>query len=305
MWGAILSGKPWSGEVVNRRKDGSTYEAVVTVQSVSDLSGRVVNLVGIEHDISALKEVDRLKSQFVSDVSHELRTPLTNIRLYLDLLHGTEDRAKAVRYLETLVRESERLANLINDLLSLSRLEAKATPFNPEPIDLGALLGALVEDRRNLAASRGLRLEIEADPSIPGTEGDRRLLSQVFTNLLTNAMHYTPSGGRIRILTGRETDPQGDWVTATIEDTGMGIAPEEIHRIFGRFHRGLAGEASGEPGTGLGLAICHEIAQLHQGRITVESQGFVGQGSRFTVWLPYQRQPVPEPSGSLSQAGRS
>jgi PAS domain S-box-containing protein len=305
MWGTILSGKPWSGEVVNRRKDGSTYEAVVTVQSVSDVAGRVINLVGIEHDISALKEVDRLKSQFVSDVSHELRTPLTNIRLYLDLLHGTEDRAKAVRYLETLVRESERLANLINDLLSLSRLEAGATPFNPEPIDLDMLLTALVEDRRNLAASRGLQLEIVADPAVPPTDGDRRLLSQVFTNLLTNAMHYTPSGGTIRILTARQSDAQGEWVTATVEDTGMGIAPEEMSLIFARFHRGLAGEASGEPGTGLGLAICSEIAELHLGKITVESQGFNGKGSRFTVWLPYQHQPVAAAPESLTQVGLS
>jgi len=305
MWGTILSGKAWSGEVVNRRKDGSTYEAVVTVQSVSDGAGRVINLVGIEHDISALKEVDRLKSQFVSDVSHELRTPLTNIRLYLDLLHGTEDRAKAVRYLETLVRESERLANLINDLLSLSRLEAGATPFNPEPIDLDTLLTALVEDRRNLAASRGLQLEIVADPAVPPTDGDRRLLSQVFTNLLTNAMHYTPSGGTIRILTTRQSDAQGEWVTATVEDTGMGIAPEEMSLIFARFHRGLAGEASGEPGTGLGLAICSEIAELHHGKITVESQGFNGKGSRFTVWLPYQRQPVAAAPESITQAGLS
>ena len=147
MWGTILSGKAWSGEVVNRRKDGSTYEAVVTVQSVSDGAGRVINLVGIEHDISALKEVDRLKSQFVSDVSHELRTPLTNIRLYLDLLHGTEDRAKAVRYLETLVRESERLANLINDLLSLSRLGAGANSLKPEPVDLEIVPTVARDDR--------------------------------------------------------------------------------------------------------------------------------------------------------------
>ncbi len=305
MWGTILSGKPWSGEVVNRRKDGSTYEAVVTVQSVSDATGKVINLVGIEHDISALKEVDRLKSQFVSDVSHELRTPLTNIRLYLDLLHGTEDRAKAVRYLETLVRESERLANLINDLLSLSRLEAGATPFNPEEIDLARLLMALVEDRRNLASSRGLQLEFVADPEVPPTEGDRRLLTQVFTNLLTNAMHYTPSGGTIRILTGQQSDAEGEWVTATIEDTGMGIAPEELSLIFARFHRGRAGEASGEPGTGLGLAICAEIAELHQGKITVESEGFGGGGSKFTVWLPYQRQVLTAAPGSFSQAGRS
>ncbi len=294
MWDSILSGAPWSGEVINRRKDGSTYEAAVTVQSVSDLAGRVINLVGVEHDISALKEVDRLKSQFVSDVSHELRTPLTNIRLYLDLLQGTEDQAKATRYLDTLIRESERLGNLINDLLSLSRLEAGAAPFNPEKIEIAEVLAALVSDRRNLAASRGLDLEIAVDPRVPAPIGDKRLLSQVFTNLLTNAMHYTPEGGQITIRTEQVDHPDGSWVTTSIKDTGMGIAPEELPMIFDRFYRGRAGEASGEPGTGLGLAICKEIAELHGGRITVESDGFTNKGSKFTVWLPLNEE-SPEP----------
>ena len=286
MWETILSGSAWSGEVINRRKDGTTYEAVVTVQSVYDLAGRVINLVGVEHDISALKEVDRLKSQFVSDVSHELRTPLTNIRLYLDLLQGTEDQSKATRYLETLIRESERLGNLINDLLSLLRLEAGAAPFNPEKIEIAEVLAALVNDRRNLAASRGLDLEIAVDPRVPPPIGDKRLPSQVFTNLLTNAMHYTPEGGQITIRTEQVDDPDGSWVATSIKDSGMGIAVEEQPMIFDRFYRGRAGEASGEPGTGLGLAICKEIAELHGGRITVESKGFTSDGSKFTVWLP-------------------
>ena len=292
MWDAILRGEPWSGEVVNRRKDGSTYEAVVTVQSVMDASKQVINLVGVEHDISALKEVDRLKSQFVSDVSHELRTPLTNIRLYLDLMETTDDRVKSARYLQTLTRESERLANLIDDLLSLSRLEAGATPFNPEALDIGELLAALVEDRRSLAGSRGLELTIEAEPQLPKANVDRRLLGQVFTNLLTNAMHYTPAGGRIKVRTQSRSLSDQLWVTAEIEDSGMGIAPEEQPLIFSRFYRGRAGEASGESGTGLGLAICKEIADLHSGRISVESTGFNGRGSKFTVWLPLE-QPSP------------
>jgi PAS domain S-box-containing protein len=296
MWETILRGDTWSGEVINRRKDGSTYEAVVTVQSVLNSARQVINLVGVEHDISALKEVDRLKSQFVSDVSHELRTPLTNIRLYLDLLETTDDRAKSARYLQTLSRESERLANLIDDLLSLSRLEAGATPVNPELLDIGDLLRALVEDRRSLAGSRGLDLLIETEPDLPKANVDRRLLGQVFTNLLTNAMHYTPNGGRIRIRTQSRTTPDQRWVVAEIEDTGMGISPEEQPLIFSRFYRGRAGEASGESGTGLGLAICKEIAELHSGRITVESSGFNGKGSRFTVWLPLEEAPQAVPS---------
>ena len=295
MWDTILSGETWTGELVNRRKDGSTYEAVVTVQSVLGVEGQTINLVGVEHDISALKEVDRLKSQFVSDVSHELRTPLTNIRLYLDLLETTEDKAKIERYLETLTRESERLANLIDDLLSLSRLEAGATPFNPEPVDIGELLLALVEDRRSLAASRGLELFMESDTTLPEVNVDKRLMSQVFTNLLTNAMHYTPEGGRITVRSTVPKRKNKDWVTAVIEDSGIGILPEEQPLIFDRFYRGHAGESSGEAGTGLGLAICKEIAELHGGRITVESSGREGKGSKITVWLPIHEE-VAEPS---------
>jgi len=295
MWDTILSGETWTGELVNKRKDGSTYEAVVTVQSVLGVEGQTINLVGVEHDISALKEVDRLKSQFVSDVSHELRTPLTNIRLYLDLLETTEDKAKIERYLETLTRESERLANLIDDLLSLSRLEAGATPFNPEPVDVGELLLALVEDRRSLAASRGLELFMESDTTLPEVYVDKRLMSQVFTNLLTNAMHYTPEGGRITVRSTVPKRKNKDWVTAVIEDSGIGILPEEQPLIFDRFYRGHAGESSGEAGTGLGLAICKEIAELHGGRITVESSGREGKGSKITVWLPMYEE-VAEPS---------
>lgn len=280
MWETILSGRTWSGEVVNKKKDGTTYEAVVTVQSVPDDRGEVLNLVGVQHDISALKEVDRLKSQFVSDVSHELRTPLTNVRLYLDLLQATDDQSKSDRYLQTLIRESERLANLIEDLLSLSRLESGATPFHPEPVDITELLEALVNDRSSLAASLGLKMAIQGSKQLPAARGDRKLLGQVFTNLLTNAMSYTPNGGKISVRT--DTD-NGQFVRAIVEDTGLGIRPEEKPLIFGRFYRGTASEKSGVAGTGLGLAICKEITELHGGRISVESDG---NGSRFSVLLP-------------------
>jgi signal transduction histidine kinase len=175
----IREGRTWRGELINRRKDGSTYDAAVTITPVTSDQGEVINYVGVQYDISALKELDRLKSQFVSDVSHELRTPLTNIRLYLDLLRETGDRAKTTTYLDTLTRESERLAHLIDDLLSLSRLEANATPLNVAPVDLSQLLAALVQDRRTLAAKRGLLLDLQCEPDLPPALGDQRLLAQV------------------------------------------------------------------------------------------------------------------------------
>jgi PAS domain S-box-containing protein len=284
LWETLRSGRAWHGELTNRSKDGRSYEVAVSITPVLSDTGTVVNFVAVQHDISALKELDRLKSQFVSDVSHELRTPLTNIRLYVDLLRETRDAERSSTYIETLTRESERLAHLIDDLLSLSRLESGSTPFQPRPVDLNQILQALYDDRRALAASKGLILLLESSPSLPTAMGDERLLTQVFTNLLTNAMNYTPSGGRITLKTVEKTDAGQAWITAVFEDTGIGIAPDEQPRIFDRFFRGKASLSTGAPGTGLGLAICKEIAELHGGQIQVEPND--GRGTRVTVWLP-------------------
>lgn len=297
---AVQSGTPWQGEIVNRRKDGTTYDAMVSVTPILNDQDRPISLVGVQHDISALKEIDRLKSQFVSDVSHELRTPLTNIRLYVDLLSQFENPGRSANYLETLNRESDRLAHLIDDLLSLSRLESGATEFQAEPVDINQLLRALYDDRRTLASTRGLELEMITDEDLPVASGDSRLLSQILTNLLTNAMNYTPQGGCIRIYSRAHRENGRIWTTASIEDTGLGISEDELDLIFQRFFRGRASHSTGAPGTGLGLAICSEIADLHRGHISVESR--LGEGSTFTLWLPT----VPiEAAGDQASLGRT
>jgi PAS domain S-box-containing protein len=293
MWETILSGDTWRGEVINRRKDGSLYDAAVTITPLIDDSGQIINLVGVQYDISALKELDRLKSQFVSDVSHELRTPLTNIRLYLDLLDQDQFTTKERSYMETLMRESERLAFLIDDLLSLSRLDAGATPVASEPIDVNKLCNALVADRQTLASNRGLSLSFEPQKKLAKIMGDERLLSQVFTNLLTNAMNYTPEGGHINVATRNHRDDLGKWVIVDFEDSGLGISPDEQPMIFRRFFRGAASRTTKSAGTGLGLAICKQIAELHSGRITVSSEGH-NKGSLLSVWLPGDSPPEPE-----------
>ena len=286
LWQTVLGGRTWRGELVNRRKDGSTYDVALTATPLTDETRAVTNIVSVLYDISAMKEVERLKSQFVSDVSHELRTPLTNIRLYLDLLRGTTDRTKTERYLDTLSRESDRLAYLIDDLLSLSRLDAGAVTPDLRAVDINRLLGSLVDDRRALATKRGLELTLEWDPGLPLARGDERLLSQVFTNLLTNAMNYTPDQGHVTVRTRTEDGAGGPWVAAVVSDNGPGIPAEEQPMIFRRFFRGRASRATGAAGTGLGLAICRDIIDLHGGRITLESEGIPGKGACFTVWLP-------------------
>jgi PAS domain S-box-containing protein len=286
MWDTILAGRVWRGEVVNQRKDGSTYEAALTITPVKNESDQIINFVGVQHDISILKELDRLKSQFVSDVSHELRTPLTNIRLYLDLLTQTEYDQRAQSYMDTLSRESERLSSLIEDLLSLSRLEADTAPLNKEPVDLNRMLSTLTQDRERLASQYGLDLRFECEANLPLVMGDALLLSQLFTNLLTNALNYTPEGGDITIRTRSQSSEETIWVIVDVEDTGYGIQPFEQSLIFRRFFRGQASKPSMVPGTGLGLAICKEISERHGGKIMVASDGILGHGSQFTVWLP-------------------
>lgn len=283
-WRAIQAGQPWHGELINQRKDGSKYDAAVIFTPIHGEGGGVVNFVGVLHDISALKELDRLKSRFVSDVSHELRTPLTNIRLYIDLLSESESPARRDEYIETLSRESERLAHLIDDLLSLSRLEAGATPFRPRPVDVNQLIHNLSSDRSALAADRDLEIRLETQSDLPSAMGDERLLTQVFTNLLTNAMNYTPGGGQITLRTEHEQHEGRGWIVAEVQDTGMGIEPDEKSMIFRRFFRGKASQSTGAPGTGLGLSICKEIAELHGGRLKVDSEP--GEGTRVSVWLP-------------------
>lgn len=229
---------------------------------------------------------DQLKTAFVSDVSHELRTPLSNIRLYLDLLRrGPQDRYE--NYLQTLDRETNRLVALIEDLLAISSLDAGTTVPNAKEIDLNRIAEALAEDRKRLYSDRQLKLTLTLDPGLPAVEADEKMISQVVSNLMTNALNYTPEGGHVQICTARHEDGVGAWSTLSVRDDGVGIPQGELDRIFDRFFRGSITHRTGTPGTGLGLSICKEILERHEGRITVKSEP--GEGSTFTIWLPVTR----------------
>ncbi len=226
---------------------------------------------------------DEAKSQFLSSVSHELRTPLTSIRLYLNLLSQGKTQ-NWERYIESLKRETDRLQMLIEELLDLSRLDlGKVTP-QFKPVDLNQLLAALVADRLKLFAARGLDLYLCTSQEATSIPADARLLEQVATNLLTNAMNYTQTGGEVCIYTDLIEEANKTWCTFSVKDTGPGISEEEQAHIFERFYRGIAAQTSDAPGTGLGLAISQGIVDLHQGKITLDSTP--GEGSTFTVWLP-------------------
>jgi PAS domain S-box-containing protein len=244
----------------------------------------------LEDALKRARAADEAKSQFLTNVSHELRTPLTNVKLYVDLLErGMPSKRSA--YLATVHREVNRLQALIQDLLNISRLDLGQIQPQMRSLDVNELVTTLVSDRRKLFAERQLELQVRTE-QLPLIQADRNLLEQVVSNLLTNALNYTPSGGSVQVMTKPAPSNGSDGITIHVEDTGPGIPAKERGHLFERFYRGEASRALGVPGTGLGLAISREIIELHRGSITLVSE--VGEGSTFTVWLPGPAPETPE-----------
>ena len=230
---------------------------------------------------------DRLKSEFIANVNHELRTPLTNLVLYYQMLRA-QPTVKTEERLDVIGRELQRLRGLIEELLNLSRLDLGQVAFRPSKCDLNILIQTLVNDRQALAEQRGLILETELLPDIEPVDLDESTMVQAVSNLLTNALNYTPSGGRVLVRTMKTLAGSEFEVGFSVEDTGPGINDEDLPHLFERFYRGGAGRQSGAPGTGLGLAIVKQVVELHHGRIDVEN-GANGGGAIFTIWLPFKQ----------------
>jgi two-component system sensor histidine kinase BaeS len=195
---------------------------------------------------------------------------------------------KADERLDVIGRELQRLRSLIEDLLNLSRFDLGKMRLHPMPCDLNALIQTLVNDRRSLAEDRGLSLQINLLPGLAPIWFDEATIIQALSNLLTNAMNYTPHGGSILVSTLTGEYANETWAGFRVEDTGRGIDNEDMPHLFERFYRGKAGHESGAPGTGLGLAIVKQVVEHHQGRIEVEN-AIEGHGAVFTIWLPTKK----------------
>lgn len=235
------------------------------------------------HDVSYLKALERVKSQFVSNVSHELRTPLTSIRLYASLIQRSAPE-NAQRYFEPLEQEVDRLSKLVEDILQISRIEAGQLELDRRIVDLNLLTEMAVMSHHILAESRGLTMTYRATNGKTMASVDYDKFMQVVNNLIENAINYTPGGGNIHITTECYKKDARMWAAVTVQDTGMGIPEHEIDHLFERFFRGSEPQELRIQGSGLGLAIVKEIVELHGGAVTVESQP--GIGSTFTVWMP-------------------
>jgi len=232
------------------------------------------------------KELDRLKSEFVAVVSHEVRTPLTSIKGSLELLG--DDRFHKLpppqrELLGICQANTERLITLINDILDFSKLESSKLSLNIERVEIGHVLTEVTENIRSLAASKGIEIEVKVDPSSGSVEADPMRIGQVATNLIGNAIKFSPEKGRIEVFaSGDEAQ-----VTLSVKDYGRGISARDLNRLFQRFAQLDSSTTRKAGGTGLGLVISKGIVEQHGGKIWVESAE--GQGSTFSVSLPRVR----------------
>jgi two-component system phosphate regulon sensor histidine kinase PhoR len=254
----------------------------VTAVPITGENGKAIGVVALFHDISRLKQADEIRRDFVANVSHELRTPLSIFRGSLETLleAGDLDQKETRHIYEVMKRHSDRLNLLVNDLLSLARLESKEANLQLSEINVRDFLEKVTRDWTKRLVAKNLRLELQLPDEFPVLRADERRLEEVVHNLLDNAVNYSHPNSRI-LIQGRAPDQE---VVLSVSDEGVGIAPTDLPRIFERFYRADRARSRDLGGTGLGLSIVKHIAHLHGGRIEAES--ILGQGTTIRVILP-------------------
>jgi PAS domain S-box-containing protein len=284
-------------ETIRMRKDGTKIHVSLSISPIRDSNGVIVGASKIARDITEqkvaaarlaeahdqLKRADRMKTEFISTMSHELRTPLNAIVGWVQLLKGGATPEELAEGMEIIDRNVRVQAQLINDLLDMSRIESGKMTLDIERVDLPDIVEAAMEAVRAGANAKNIRMTV-AFSSIEGlVMADRNRLQQVLWNLLNNAIKFTPSGGRVHTIIERVNSH----VEVSVTDTGMGIAPEHLEAIFERFSQADSSITRRYSGLGIGLTIAKHLTELHGGRIHARSPG-PGQGATFIVQLPLQ-----------------
>jgi two-component system phosphate regulon sensor histidine kinase PhoR len=233
-------------------------------------------------DVTQQKLAEEMRDQFVDTATHELRTPLANIKAYAETLALADviDIEQQKQFLNTINSEATRLARFVDDLLSVSSMELGSLSLNKQVTDLGRMLNEVLAKVRPQVAEKRLALDVVLPEKMPEPEMDKDKIATVLVNLLGNAVKYTPEGGRINFRVNI-TDRQ---IEISVEDSGVGIAEQELPKVFDKFFRSQDPRVQEQTGTGLGLALAQEVVRLHGGRITVESE--INKGSTFSVLLP-------------------
>ena len=271
-------------------RSGRRVPVAVSSAPVFDARGRVVGGVDVIRDVSREREIDEVKSALISTVSHELRTPLTLIHGFAELLVLRDmpverQRSSAVEILDA----SRRLARLIDDLLSVSRMESGRLVLDPRPLDLASVVERILSPFRAMAAKHTLRTKLPG--SLPVVWGDPDKVEQILTNLVGNAIKYSPGGGEVLVT----VDQDGDTVQVSVRDQGIGMSPRDMGQLFEKFYRVDREEVRRTGGTGLGLYITKRLVEMHGGRLWAESWPGVGSVFRFTL---------PTTSDELAGSGR-
>lgn len=265
------------------RTDGRQIPVQVAATPRIDEAGDRVGFIFVATDMTQAREFSRLKDQFVGLISHELRTPLSSILGYLELMRDDEDdplSEEQLKYLAVAERNAHRLLRLVGDLLFTAQVEAGQFPLDLQEVDLTTVVTASIETARPMAAGAEVALSGELPATSLNVEGDPVRLGQAIDNLVSNAIKFTPAGGRVRIV----AEADGDRARITVSDTGMGIAASELSQLSTRFFRASTATRNAVPGVGLGLTITKAIVNAHHGELGIES--VEGKGTSFTIRLP-------------------
>ena len=279
---AVRSNRSWMGELVARRKDDSVFDVQLLANIVENEAGKAMCMMASVIDITERKKIEQMKSDFVALASHELRTPLTSIHGYAELmLDGDvgEISREQKEFLEIISQNTRRLEALINDVLDVEKIESGRMTMKWDKVDLSQIVDNCVNTFKVMAEDKSLKLEKDVKTSPINVLGDFDRLSQVFDNLLSNAIKYTEEG-RAKIT----AEIKGEFASIAVEDTGLGMSPEDMKIVFNRFFRAEDNYVRKTTGSGLGLSIAKATIERHNGDIKVESK--LGTGSKFEVILP-------------------
>ena len=280
----LRTGAVWRGEVAGHRVDNRPYEAALTIAPVRDGRGQLIGCVISYQDITQRKSLDRARVRFMDSISHEFRTPLTSLSLYIELLQSGRRPDKTDHYLAQLAGQTHRLQRLIQDSLDMAALDVHPTLSERRLVDLAALVRDTTAHFAAEAATKDVTLEVVYGGDDLQVWGDEARLLQALGEIVENAVQYTPPSGHVTLSTSNETSHGVAYGVIEVRDTGPGVTPDELPRIFDRFFRGKQAESGHVPGSGLGLSIAQAIMHVHGGDITVYSE--VGQGCTFSLRLP-------------------
>jgi len=279
----LRTGKVMQSELIRAdSKTNSERDVEISAVPIKDDADLTTGAVVLFHDITQLKQTDKVRRDFVANVSHELRTPLSILRGYIEtLLDNPQTSDKELsRILRVMERHSKRLGLLVDDLLTLAHLESRSAGLQFSDVQLAELFQSVIRDWEKKLAEKQLKVVVDLSPDARTIRADETRLHEVLYNLLDNALKYSRENGEIRLRAVQ----RGPEIVLSVTDNGIGISKDDLPRIFERFYRADKARSRELGGTGLGLAIVKHIAQLHGGRVEAESE--LGKGTTIRVILP-------------------